>query len=182
MILNTRIKVFCLIAVGFVVFSGCSILNPAVKENWKTVDLTKPGWDQCGEDYKTWTYDRFEHPVLWSVMGNDNDGVTPCFRGEPWSYWRWWARNRFHNFKWYQIGIANWDESKIPYSSHYNSHLKRLDPAWELGPIRFSKVQRRDWRFSLPFWRVKLPLDFQFWIGWKPNRGQFALSFKRRVD
>ena len=158
--------------------------KPWVKEDWDTVDITKPGWIIDGEQHFTWSYRRYSHPWIWAIFGNDNDGVTPCFRGEVWSWWDWWLRNSFHAFKWYVLGLAHWEEALIPYSSHENSHLERLYVCeWDwfgLSLVRHCKDYESSWRKHLwhPFIYIGLPFDLAFWVGWKPNRGQFALSLK----
>ena len=160
-----------------VLFLGCTSLPN--RANWKTVSIQKQGWPT-----ESWTYKRTEDQAwVWALFGNEEDGVTPYFRGEQWPYWKWWLRNRFHNWKWHVIGYANWEEGN-PYASWDTSHLEYKiivgeDPpndsalGWQLRLVKPKFRSYLAWRPFLCFngkW-------FRAWWGWK-RRGQKAASIE----
>jgi len=173
-----------------------------------TVIWTKPDWGECEQirflgdgifttaPHYTWTYKRQGQEFLWQFYGNDNpEGMRPCFHGEPWSEKEWWRRNSWHDWSWYWMGIAHWSQEEVPYSSYNNRHLERIDPWFDKGPLRISWVRDRtgrrnaqtdEWgrtkRHWYPYLYLRLPFNVKFWIGWKPTRGQFAISLKVREE
>ena len=156
------------------ILASCALSNPA---RWHTLEVRKD-WP---DDYASWTYKRgVGQDWAWALFGNDNDGVTPYFKDEPWEYWRWWLRNRFHNWKWYVIGYAWWEEGN-PYSSLYTDHLeyKYVLGDWESRGLRliWVKPKIRSWAYWRPY--IGIHTDFlSAWIGWK-RRGNFAASIKK---
>jgi len=161
---------------------------PWRKEDWDTIEFTKPGWEVDGNPYYSWTYRRLSHPIMWWVFGNDNNGTVPHFRGEVVSWFWWWRRNTAANAKWYGIGLAHWVEEEIPFSSYNNEHLERkyiIDAEYlRLTLVRHkssyegpdTNKRKKKWH---PFFYIKEPIfNLAFWIGFSPKRGQWKLSFK----
>ena len=191
-----------LVLIGFLV--GCTPMTALLKlhgqdpfdpSNHDTLEFTKIGWsDKSGEGYTTWTFVREEQEFLWQFYGDDNNGKTPCFRGEPWTAKKWSDRNPWHNWGWYWMGIAYWDQALVPYSSYLRDHLESFE-AFDIGLLRLSFTRDtrhgRNWHTDewgrtrknlYPFLYVRLPFNLKFWIGWKPTRGQFAISLKVREE
>lgn len=164
--------VFCL-----VFFVGCATLPN--RDKWQTVSVQKHNWP-----VESWTYKRCcGQEWAWALFGNDNDGVTPWFRDEQWGYWKWWLRNRTHNWNWYVVGYAYWEEGN-PYSSWNTDHLeyKKIignDPAdddtWGFK-LRLLKPKHRSWLAWRPFVALNTKY-FRIWWGWK-RRGQKAASIE----
>lgn len=161
--------------VFFLLASCATISNP---DKWLTVEVDKH-WP---DNYKSWTYKRCcGQNLIWALFGNDTDGVTPYFKGEPWPFWKWWLRNRWSNFGKFVIGYARWEEGN-PYAIWDTSHLEycHVIGDWEsLGFVHIGvKPKNRPWWYWRPYFGIHLPPPFpSAWIGWK-RRGWFACSIK----
>ncbi len=160
---------------------------PPHNENFSksTLGRLNPFWALFGndDDFGTlgdpwWNPPVFEKPVVvWvirklPIFGNtlvpDIDWV-PQPESVNWPRWRkfhWWARNPFHNFCFYTIGISD------HHRTFYGTAGWRAVEGWT-----FHFTPTPTLKFPLPL--ISYKGKFDFYIGWRPY-GSFGIAARRR--
>ena len=163
---------FLAFSVLFLALTGCATL--ADRNKWETVSVKKVGWP---ERYESWTYKRCcGQELVWTLFGNDTDGVTP----PGWDYWDWWLRNRWSNWGKYKIGFMMWREGD-PYAGWETNHLD-YRPIVDHDGFFFSiiKPKKRSGFFWRPFIGACIGKLCAWW-GWQ-KRGMYCNSIRWTDD
>ncbi|MFT4551950.1 MAG: hypothetical protein ACI9S8_000571 [Chlamydiales bacterium] len=138
------------------------------------------------------------HWSTWGLLGNDDDGI---FGEEPtagdWSDHRigsfraleWGIRNPLHNFTFYVIGTAQFENSEVTFLKISREGWSAFDYASQGGTVFAGKGT--SFFLGLHGWRpfISLRVDYgrllEFYLGWRA-RGNFGFKFlpakKRRDD
>ena len=163
------------------------------KSDWVTVTFHRDRWP---EGIWSWTYKRADHPWMWAIFGNDDDGVTPWARGKQWKPWAWWLRNRWHNIDYYLLGICHWAQDEVPCPSENKWYVENCierrywvgnDPNGEFVICwirRIPPAKKSLWRpfirfLVIPKLWIIVPSPIHFWWGFKPTSGHYCCGLKR---
>ena len=116
------------------------------------------------------------NPIWWFM--NDKDPHPPDkYKPDSLRWWRylcWYWRNPLHNFFWYVVGI--------------HDHIDQEVIIWRFNNVLFSPIGGWNWSVIRSGKWGYYPFisyckgSFEFYIGWRPRKGDFGISTRKKEE